>query len=274
MLPQTTFSDMHGDELLAAADRNLAATLLHFARVSPGAASEFDGRLLLVSMSRAWPGPYHNGALRLDPSVAPDEVLSRARAFFADRCPGYCVWIAAHADTDLEKRALAEGYAQTSATGTPRMVIGHPLDAGRPPEGVVLEEVVDDSGRSDFLEVTVDAYRESYLPREAVEAELATVDAVCAPGVRAVVAREGGRPVAAAMTVASDRLAGIQNVGTIFGERGRGLGELVTRWAVNAGFELGAEAVVLEASEQGEPLYLRMGFEEVSRYRWCLGPPP
>lgn len=264
---------MDRGDVLNAGDRNLVETLLHFARTAPDAVSEFDGRLLLVSMSRSWPGPYHNGALRLDTSLSPDEALSRAQAFFSGRCPGYCVWIAAHADSDLEQRALDSGYARISATGTPRMVIAHPLEAGSPPEGVTLEEVVDEAGRSDYVEVTVDAYKESYLPREAVEAELATLDAVRARGVRAVVARDRGRPVAAAMTVASGRVAGIQNVGTIFGERGRGLGELVTRWAVNTGFDLGAEACVLEASEQGEPLYLRLGFVEVSRYRWCFGPP-
>jgi len=52
------------------------------------------------------------------------------------------------------------------------------------------------------------------------------------------------------------------------------LGELCTRWAVGAGFDFGADAIVLEASEAGEPLYLRLGFVEVSRYRWCFGPPP
>ena len=68
-------------------------------------------------------------------------------------------------------------------------------------------------------------------------------------------------------------MAGIQLVGTIPDARGRGLGELCTRWAVGVGFDLGASAVVLEASEAGEPLYLRLGFVEVSRYRWCFGPP-
>ena len=98
-------------------------------------------------------------------------------------------------------------------------------------------------------------------------------EAVCGPDVRAVVARDRGRPVAAAMVVASGAVAGIQLVGTIPGARGRGLGELCTRWAVGAGFDLGADAIVLEASEAGEPLYLRLGFVEVSRYRWCFGPP-
>ena len=76
------------------------------------------------------------------------------------------------------------------------------------------------------------------------------------------------------MVVVSEGLAGVQLVGTIPDARGRGLGELCTRWTVQAGFELGAIAAVLEASEAGEPLYLRMGFEEVSRYRWCFGSPP
>jgi ribosomal protein S18 acetylase RimI-like enzyme len=72
----------------------------------------------------------------------------------------------------------------------------------------------------------------------------------------------------------SDDLAGIQLVGTVPAARRRGLGELCTRWAVRAGFELGATAAVLEASDMGAPLYRRMGFVERSRYRWCLGPPP
>jgi predicted GNAT family acetyltransferase len=99
------------------------------------------------------------------------------------------------------------------------------------------------------------------------------MDAVRGPAVRAVVARHGGRAVAGAMVVASGAVAGLQLVGTVPGFRGRGLGELCTRWAVAAGFELGAQAIVLEASEAGEPLYLRLGFVELSRYRWCFGPP-
>lgn len=264
---------MERDELLAAGDRNLAATLRLYAATAPDAVSEDDGRLLLVSISRTWPGPYHNAAMRLDPSLHPDEVLTRAEAFFSDRCPAYCVWIAAHRDTDLEHDALGAGYASISATGAPRLALDHRVAAGAPAGGIELTEVVDDAGRLDFLAVTVEAYADSFLPRHAAEAQLATMDAVHGPGVRAVVAIRGGRPVAAAMTVASERVAGIQMVGTVPDARQRGLGELCTRWAVAAGFELGADAIVLEASEAGEPLYLRMGFVEVSRYRWCLGPP-
>ncbi len=106
-----------------------------------------------------------------------------------------------------------------------------------------------------------------------VEKQLARVEALCADGVRAVVARDNGEPVAAAMVVVSDGVAGVQLVGTVPAARRRGLGELCTQWTVLAGFELGAEAAVLEASEAGEPVYLRMGFVELSRYRWCFGAP-
>jgi ribosomal protein S18 acetylase RimI-like enzyme len=269
---------MDRDELLAAGDRNLAATLRLYATTAPGAALSDDGRLLLVSTSPSWPGPYHNGAIRLDPSLPVEDVLSGAQGFFADRSPGYCVWIAAHTDADLEAGALQAGYAQISATGAPRLALEHPLEptgsAPEVPAGVTLDEVTDDAGRLDYLAVTVAAYADSFLPRDAAAAQLATLRAVCGPDVRAVVARHRGRPAAAAMVVASDGVAGVQLVGTIPGARGRGLGELCTRWAVAAGFAFGAEAVVLEASEAGEPLYLRLGFVEVSRYRWCFGPPP
>jgi GNAT superfamily N-acetyltransferase len=259
--------------LLAAGDRNLAAVLRLAARTAPGGVVDDDGRLLLFSSIASWPGPYHNGAMRLDPALAPDEVLARADSFFDGRSTGYCVWIAAHADEDLERGALAAGYARISETGAPRLALEHRLDPPVPAPGVTLDEVVDEAGRRAYLAVTVEAYADSFLPADAAEAQLATVASVHGPAVRAVVARDQGRPVAAAMVVASDGVAGVQLVGTVPGARGRGLGELCTRWAVHTGYALGAGAVVLEASEAGDPLYRRMGFTEVSRYRWCFGPP-
>lgn len=265
---------MNPGALLAAGDRNLAHVLRLTARTTPEGVVEEDERLFLVSSSRTWPGPYSNGALRLDPSMPPRDVLSRARAFFARHCLGYCVWIATHADLDLEAAALDAGLVQISPTGSPRMALDHSLPEVVLPPGVDLDEVSDETGRCGYVAVTVEAYRELGLPADVVEAQLATVESLHGPDVRAVVAHDRGRPVAAAMVVLSDGVAGIQMVGTVPGARGRGLGELCTRWTVNTGFRLGAAAAVLEASEMGEPVYRRMGFVELSRYRWCFGPPP
>jgi len=261
------------EELLAAGDRNLGAVLRHAARTTPSAAIDDDGRLVMVSTMTTWPGPYHNGCLRLDRSLPPDEVLARANDFFSGRVRGYTVWIAAHADHDLEEAAVAAGLASLGDTSAPRMAIDHLPAAPPAPAGVTLEEVVDEAGRRAYVDVTSTAYADAFLPADVVEKQLARVEALCADGVRAVVARDNGEPVAAAMVVVSDGLAGVQLVGTVPAARRRGLGELCTQWTVLAGFELGAEAAVLEASEAGEPVYLRMGFVELSRYRWCFGAP-
>ena len=125
------------------------------------------------------------------------------------------------------------------------MAIDHRLDAGVVPAGFTLDEVIDDQGRLDYLAVTVEAYADSFLPRDAGRGAIGHPRRVRARGVRAVVARRAGQPVAAAMVVASAEVAGIQLVGTIPDAGGRGLGELCTRWAVGAGFDLGAKAVVL-----------------------------
>jgi GNAT superfamily N-acetyltransferase len=261
------------DALLAAGDRNLATVLRVGARTAPDGVLEDDGRLLLVSLNRTWPAPYTNGAFRLDRSLPPGEVLARARDFFAGRSSGYCVWVAAHADADLEAAALENGLAQITPTGAPRMALDHRLPPAVAPPGITLEEVADEAGRLAYLAVTLEAYAETPNPPDALEAQMSTLEAVAGPEVRAVVAHSEGRPVAAAMVVNSDLVAGIQFVGTVPDARGRGLGELCTRWAANAGWDMGASAIVLEASDAGEPLYRQMGFVEVSRYRWCFGPP-
>ena len=271
---QTTLPMMDRDELLAAGDHNLASTMRLYATTAAGATLEDDGRLLLYSTSATWPGPYHNGAMRLDPTLAPDEVLTPCRRLLRgpprllrlDRGARRCRSRSSAPSTPATRRSRQRALpAWPSSTGsTPAWS----------PAGVTLDEVTDDDARLDYLAVTVDAFADSFLPRDAAEAQLATMRAVC--GARR--ARRGGpdRRTARCRPRWSWRpgsVAGIQLVGTVPDARGRGLGELCTRWAVGAGFDLGARAVVLEASEAGEPLYLRLGFVEVSRYRWCFGPP-
>jgi ribosomal protein S18 acetylase RimI-like enzyme len=242
-------------------------------RTTPGAAIDDDGRLLLVSTVTTWPGPYHNGCLRLDRSLPPDQVLARANDFFNGRVQGYLVWIAAHADADLVEAAVDAGLASLGDTSAPRMAIDHLPAAPPVPDGVTLDEVVDEADRRAYVDVTTAAYADAFLPADVVEHQLARVESLRADGVRAVVARDSGQPVAAALVVASDGIASVQLVGTVPAARRRGLAEVCTEWTVRAGFELGAEAVVLEASEAGEPVYRRMGFVELSRYRWCFGAP-
>jgi ribosomal protein S18 acetylase RimI-like enzyme len=86
---------------------------------------------------------------------------------------------------------------------------------------------------------------------------------IIAPHIAAFVAYAGAEPVACAMTLVSHRVAGVFYVATVEHARRRGLGDALTRIAARAGFELGAQAAWLGASEMGAGLYRRIGFVEL-----------
>jgi hypothetical protein len=72
------------------------------------------------------------------------------------------------------------------------------------------------------------------------------------------------------MCILTHAVAGIYWVGTVPAARGKGLAELCTRAAGNAGFDMGARIASLQASVMGEPVYLKMGYVEVTRYPWAV----
>jgi ribosomal protein S18 acetylase RimI-like enzyme len=74
------------------------------------------------------------------------------------------------------------------------------------------------------------------------------------------------------MTVVSYGVALVGFVGTRVTARGRGLGEAVTRAVTNTGFDMGARLASLQASPEGDAIYRRLGYVEVSRYREYLAP--
>jgi predicted GNAT family acetyltransferase len=78
----------------------------------------------------------------------------------------------------------------------------------------------------------------------------------------------GGEPVAGAMLMFSHGVAGVYWVGTIPAARGKGYADALVRSLSNHAFDRGATTVALQASPQGEPIYRRMGYREVTRHRW------
>jgi predicted GNAT family acetyltransferase len=106
------------------------------------------------------------------------------------------------------------------------------------------------------------------MPADACERLFASCERMLRPHVIAALARVEGEPASAALAILSHGIAGIYWVGTVEKQRSRGLGEACTAAVGNAAFERGAAAVVLQASRQGEPIYRRMGYREITRYAW------
>jgi ribosomal protein S18 acetylase RimI-like enzyme len=98
--------------------------------------------------------------------------------------------------------------------------------------------------------------------------EFATSQRECRP----VVAEVGGRLIGTGVGTAS---GGVGWVGTIWVDpthRGAGLGRALTQAVIDALEEAGCRTLVLVATDQGLPLYERMGFELQTRYRILEAP--
>jgi GNAT superfamily N-acetyltransferase len=174
------------------------------------------------------------------------------------------VHIRAHADADLAAAATSAGM---KAFGEPpAMVLSHRLRDPEPPPGVELRLVRAPMDVAAFGRVSGDAYATYGMPADTAPALFARSDVLIGPHIAAFLALVDGAPAAAAMTIVTHCVAGIYWVGTVPAMRGRGLAELCTRAATNAGFDLGARVASLQASPMGESVYRRLGYVEVTRY--------
>jgi ribosomal protein S18 acetylase RimI-like enzyme len=223
-------------------------------RWSGGRIVEERGVLLLSG-----PSSYLRVAIRMDPGVDGALVVALAREFFGAERAGFIVQVRRPDDDDIERAAVAEGF-RAGWSEQPMALTAAP-SAGDVPNDAEVRAVLDERGVVDYGRVVELANDD---PGERARAPLLFHDeTILAPHIAAFVAYTGAEPVACAMTLVSHRVAGVFYVATVEHARRRGLGDALTRTAARAGFEMGADAAWLGASEMGASLYQRIGFEEL-----------
>src|SRR5690242_74659 len=221
-------------------------------RWSGGRVVEEDGVLLVSG-----PSAYLRVAIRTDPQIEGAAVVARASAFFGSDPTGFIVLARRGVDDDIERAALAAGF-RAGWTERP-MALTTPPSPGGVPDDVEVRTVADAAAVVDYGRVVALANDD---PGERERAPLLFHDeTILAPHIAAFVAYIDAAPVSCAMTLVSHRVAGVFYVATAPHARRRGLGDLLTRLAARAGFEMGARAAWLGASEMGAGLYRRIGFE-------------
>jgi ribosomal protein S18 acetylase RimI-like enzyme len=196
----------------------------------------------------------------------PRELLALAREFFASRGRGFSFF----ARTEAEDHAATEAGMQVVLERYPAMVLRARVEERDVP-GIELRQVGDEAAAHDYLAVADPAFTALGMPAGLLGAMPPA--AFLRDDTAAFVAYDGDRPVACASVTVARGVGGIQWVGVLEDARGRGLADACTRAASNAGFELGADCAWLEASHMGEPVYLRMGFEELFSYRLYVAAP-
>jgi GNAT superfamily N-acetyltransferase len=248
--------------LVALSDLNYLEANRELARRAGGTVLDEDG---LVCWAGAHALPVlANGAMRTKAGMPADEVLARARRFFAARGRGFSVIARGAADADLRAACEAAGMVQMGEP--PGLVLERRIADAQPPAGVTLRVVETPADAAAFAAVSGAAYATYGMPRDVAPAVLGRLDVMRAPHIVSVVGFAGDEPASAAMVMLTHGVGGVYWVGTTPAARGKGLAELCTRAVSNAAFDLGARAVVLQASPMGDPIYRRMGYREVTRY--------
>ncbi len=205
-----------------------------------------------------------NAVVRTDPRVPAKDVLVRGYRFFLEHRRGFSVLLSGAADADLRPVCESAGLPLTGES--PGMVLERRLPDVPTPAGVSIRTVDTDADAREFARVGDESYRTLGMPEGGGLAMLGRLAVLRAPHIVSILASVDGTPTAAAMVILSHGVGGVYWVATTPAARGRGLGELVTRIVGNVAFDLGARAVVLQASPMGEPIYRRMGYREVTRY--------
>jgi ribosomal protein S18 acetylase RimI-like enzyme len=255
-------------EVLTLADLNLAEATREMARWQRDYRIEERDDLLFVADADPFPVGHGNCVMALGPRApeSPEQVVAQADQFFGRLGRGYTTWIRDHLDAPLEAHLQKAGLS--SISNTPGMVLDAPTPDRPLDAGLRVSQVEDAGTMSTLAAVEAAGYATIGMPANITERIFANPERLLNPHSIVVLGYLEERPVSAAIAILSNGIAGLYWVVTLPEARGRGLGEACTRLAGNRAFELGARCVVLQASEQGEPIYRRMGYREITRYRW------
>ncbi|HLS31913.1 MAG TPA: GNAT family N-acetyltransferase [Flavobacteriaceae bacterium] len=251
------------EKKLQQADENLRESIRLQINAVPGAQLVEDSNYIIYSIGEKSTDPHLNGALCLNDDYA-EEMLERANVFFEDLNLDYTIWVRDHADFKLEELLKKSGWKPSRIPGSAVMIIEEKIKKAELPKGFKVEKVIDRYHINDFGKVVKQAFDKT---RPLINQMLKTEETLIDDNIIAYVVYEENIPVSAVMTVFSEDTAGIYWVATVEQARGKGLGSFVTQIATNMSFDRGKSLVILQASELGEGVYKKLGFQTITRYR-------
>lgn len=232
---------------------------------------ERDGVLLFAGSSDFM--AFCNGMRRVADDVPGAEAVARAVEFFAARRRGFSVWSRVlPVDDDLAAAADAAGLMVFG--DSPQMICRARIPRAELPAGVSIDPVDGATDVAHFARINGEAYTVYGAPAESSASHFDGPHALAGPNVLAFLARLDGVPVGATLLHLSHGIAGVYWVAVLEEARGHGIAAALMRHVTNLGFDLGAANVQLQASAMGEPIYLRLGYEELYRARLHLAMPP
>jgi GNAT superfamily N-acetyltransferase len=226
--------------------------------------------------------PFRNVVVsaRFDEASA-DRRIAEITAAFDGRATPFLWWRAPfHTPADLGSRLDRAGVAQVaSGPGMALDLRDLSNEPAGPPE-LEIRRVTDVAGLRTYLEVLQadegPPGAPPLFPTALVEAIVAHTGPrlVDEPTPLRYVGWLDGRPVATSRLSLGGGAAGIYSVSTLQAFRGRGIGRALTLAPLRAARDLGYRIATLQSTDQGLPVYRRIGFVEVFQYAIHLHWPP
>lgn len=195
-----------------------------------------------------------------------EERLAHCRAFFEPRTKRWSFWLCEDLLPPGELRAVQQALLSANLrliSNAPGMMTEELRPSARLLPQLECRQVADRRTREDFGSLTATNFdiplhiaRAVYYPENAWRGSY-----------RGFVGYDGGKPVSIAAVVAAAESLGIYSLATLPDYRRRGYGEALLRAAVAAEQRrTGIRRLVLQSTEIGHTLYLRMGFRPVAKF--------
>jgi ribosomal protein S18 acetylase RimI-like enzyme len=259
---------MSESELLRLADLNMVESWCESSTWVPNSEIVQCQDTVLINSGLDFPGCNFALNLAVEPDEQPDAFLARIKGFFAKRKTLFSLILRGHCDQAIIQHCKDNKVFLVAEA--PGMVLDEPIRGGGVPAGAELHWVDNEKELQGFRQVVAEAFHDLGFPKEASESYFAQAQRVISPYLVLATVYLKGEPASTALAMLSHGIAGIYWVGTTKKARGKGLAEYCTREVSNAAFEMGARKVVLQASKFGEPVYLKMGYREITRYPWFI----
>jgi GNAT superfamily N-acetyltransferase len=219
---------------------------------------------------------------RFEPEDA-DRRIAEIRDAYGRGDTGFVWWVAPFdAPHDLGTRLIDAGLTlEGNAPAMAANLDDVPLDEP-PPDGLEIVPVTDAGTLEEFLTI-VEADWLEWTGGEATPVQRRTLDAFAReiprrlptePAPLRWLGRVNGQPVATSRVSLGGGAAGLYAILTLPSHRGRGIGRAMSLAALRTAAGLGYRIGVLQASDLGYSVYLKLGFRDLFTYEIYVHPAP